>query len=1145
MLIGLLVVGANPTSSDDAQKNPVDEGARPIAGKNLASKKVSPISYRSPGSHHKLVIEGRASDLEQTLSLSGAVTKIRRLGAYSILEVSQDALDTLAPELLARASLRDDLNLIQLKRGQIDTTGPDPYVPAQLRDQPAASHSLHLVQLFGPPTPDAMAALKKTGARIITYVPNNAYLVRATPDEVRALGRLSDIVQWNGPYHPAYKLDPRLKLDSTDSLKVIIQLLASENVDESIERLRAISLEVKLPRFGKPSMLYAQARLSANNLADLARIPDVLVIEPQPEIRLMDERANQIVAGALSLESINNKIVGRPSAPGYLQFLTSVGLDQPMDFAVDVGDTGLDIGSFEANQLHPDFLDSAGNSRVAYTRDYTGDFHGGDPSVLAAHDSLGHGTIDASIIGGLGAGTGSNLADAQGYRYGLGVAPFVRIGVSKLFDDNGSFLPDGVVFDQILFESYQDGARITSNSWGADCAFSLCNQYDTLAQIYDAKVRDAQPFTPGNQEMIAVFSSGNAGPQGVVLPGTAKNIITVGASESFRMTADDGSPITDGCGVPSTGADNTFDIPAFSSGGPLFDGRAKPDLVAPGTHITGAATRDRFFANRPLEELHVCDRFFPAGQTRYTLSSGTSHAAPVVSGAAALAYQWLRDRLGHDPSPAIVKALLLNSTKYLTGNNANDSLPGPKQGWGLLNLAGMFDNTSRIFYDQSPSRTFRESGGEPFEITGVISDSSKEFRAMLVWTDAPGSATSNAPNVNHLKIEVIIGGITYSGNNFSGQYCIPGRRDDIFNNVQGVRLPPGIVGPFVIRVKPVVIAGDGVPGNLDDLDQDFALVVSNAMERPLPVLSIEEGDDISEGVSVTHADSTTDPFLLPGETASISVAVKNESSSSAGEIESATLIMPGGASGTALYGRVDPGGSLSNANPFQVRVPNDLVCGQVAQLQLRLETTIGQILLPVRVRVGRPDGAGARTLLLDDVDSRTIKWKAKKGFALSASVGNSGIESYRAVDRGDAEEENVQISTLTLKKKVSIPANAGQVRLSFFHIFDFERGYDGGVLEISTDGVNWEDLGSRIISGGYDGKIGEVSDNPLGPRLAWTSRGRTGVFSPVVINLDDFAGEKIRIRFRAGFDPFIGWREGFTGWFIDDVRITANSYVCR
>ncbi len=989
-----------------------------------------------------------------------------------------------------------------------------------------------------------MAALKKTGAKIISYVPSNAYLVRASGTEVRALARLSDVVQWNGPYHPAYRLDPRLRLDTTDSVKVTIQLLASENVDESIKRLKALCYEVKVPRFGKPQMLYAQATLAANRLADVARITDVLIVEPRPEIRPMDERANQIVAGAVSLESINNKIIGRPSSPGYLSFLASVGLDQPMDFAVNVGDTGLDLGGYESNMVQPDFLDSAGNSRIAYTRDYSGDFHGGDPTILPAHDTLGHGTIDASIIGGLGGGTGSAVADAQGYRYGLGVAPFVRIGVSKLFDDNGSFLPNGILFDQILYEAYRDGARVTSNSWGGDCAFSLCNQYDTLAQIYDRMVRDVEPFAPGNQEMVTIFSSGNAGSQAIVVPGTAKNIITVGASEGFRATTDDGSAITDGCGVGSAGADNSFDIPAFSSGGPLFDGRAKPDIVAPGTHITGAATQDRFFASKPIEELHVCDRFFPAGQTRYTLSSGTSHAAPIVAGAAALSYQWLRTKLGQDPSPALVKGLLLNSTKYVTGNNANDSLPGAKQGWGLLNLAGMFDSTNRIFYDQSPSRTFIESGGEPFEITGIISDSSKEFRAMLVWTDAPGSPASNAPSVNHLNIEVIVGGVTYSGNNFNGQYSIAGRRDDIFNNVQGVRLPAGVTGPFVIRIKPVVIAGDGVPGNFNDLDQDFALVVSNALERPLPVLAIEEGDDVSDGVSVTHADTTTDSFLLPGETADISVAVKNESASSAGAIASATLIMPGGASGTAEYGTVAPGGSLSNPTPFRLRVPSDLVCGRVAQLLLKLETTNGQILLPVRVRVGRPDGTGTRTLLDDNVDSHRIKWKAKKGFQLTASVGNSGLESYRAVDPGDPDD-NVQTSTLTLKKGVQIPESAGQVRLSFFHIFDFERGYDGGVLEISTDGQTWEDLGSRIITGGYDGKIGEVSDNPLGPRLAWTSRGRSGVFTPVVINLDDFAGKKIRIRFRAGFDPHIGWREGFTGWFVDDVRITTNNYVCR
>jgi hypothetical protein len=116
--------------------------------------------------------------------------------------------------------------------------------------------------------------------------------------------------------------------------------------------------------------------------------------------------------------------------------------------------------------------------------------------------------------------------------------------------------------------------------------------------------------------------------------------------------------------------------------------------------------------------------------------------------------------------------------------------------------------------------------------------------------------------------------------------------------------------------------------------------------------------------------------------------------------------------------------------------------------------------------------------------------------------------------------------------------------LTFFHIFDFEPGYDGGVIEVSADGGEYEDLGSRIIVGGYDGKVTETSSNPLGNRLAWTSRGRPGVFSQVVINLDDFAGKKIKLRFRAGFDAATGILDGFSGWFIDDIQITALSYSC-
>jgi hypothetical protein len=52
------------------------------------------------------------------------------------------------------------------------------------------------------------------------------------------------------------------------------------------------------------------------------------------------------------------------------------------------------------------------------------------------------------------------------------------------------------------------------------------------------------------------------------------------------------------------------------------------------------------------------------------------------------------------------------------------------------------------------------------------------------------------------------------------------------------------------------------------------------------------------------------------------------------------------------------------------------------------------------------------------------------------------------------------------------------------------------------------------------------------------------VFSQVVVDLSSFAGTQIKLRFKGGFDNASGIREGFTGWFIDDIQITAVLYTC-
>lgn len=1144
LLFAIAAVGALPTRSDNSPlKSAIAREERP--GKRGGKQRMTPYSYRSPGAKHKLVIPARDRELEQALLSSRESRKAKNYGAYSIVEVSDETLDALDQHVLERAELRDDLNLVMLRRGQIDTAGPEPQVSEDLRQRSTSPRALHLVQLFGPPTTEAMNTLKATGVQVISYVPNNAYLVWATQPQlarVRALRNRADVVQWDGPFHPAYKLDSRIKLDSVEQIPTSIEIIDTPEAAQTIEHIKSVSQKVLMKESKAAGTFHIKVLAESSRLKELARMPDVLAVGRAGEMKLMDERANQISSGHITSEVVNDVQVSHPTAPGYLDFLNSAGFNSDFDFAIDIGDTGFDVGSSDSALMHPDFTNAAGQSRIAYLNDFTNDtfgtpLHGSDPSILPTHDTNGHGTLNVSIAAGFNAGTGSAFTDSLGFNYGLGIAPFARIGISKLFPDPGDGFTN-TPFSDFIAAAYRGGARISSHSWGAPCDFG-CNFYNDDALTFDSLVRDADTGTQGNESMVIVFAAGNDGDinlPSVTIPGTAKNVITVGASENVRGNTGEG------CGGVALG-NNAQDVVVFSGYGPTDDGRAKPDIVAPGTNIQGAATQDKFYLTN--SEIGVCARFFPLGQTRYTWSLGTSHSTPAVAGGAALAYQWLRTKTGADPSAALVKAFLLNSTSYLNGTFAGGNLPSAHQGWGLMDLGRTFETTDRIIYDQAESRTFTESGGAPFEVTGSITDTSKEFRVMLAYTDAPGSSITNAPYVNQLNLEVVVGGVVYQGNVFNGQYSVTGGQQDFLNNTQGVRLPAGTQGPFVIRVRPTVIAGDGVPNVGGNLDQDFALIVTNGKEAAVPVLTVDNTNDLAANVTVLHPNGASDSFVVPGELANITVTVTNKSQTAEAVISGASLSIPQGlGNGSAFFPAIQPGQTGSNTTPFQLSIPAGLRCGQVLVLNLELSTFSGIFNLPVRVQVGRPIlPIASIPILTDDVDSGRVKWKKKKGFDVAGNVGRSGAQSFHAVDPG-REDEDDQLSRLQMKKGVSIPSSAGHVRLSFYQIFNFEPGFDGGVLEISADGGEWVDLGSRIISGGYDGKVTSSTNNPLGDRFAWTSRGKPGVFSQVVINLDDFAGKKIKLRFLAGFDAGTGILDGYTGWFIDDIQITGTSFSC-
>jgi hypothetical protein len=762
-----------------------------------------PQSYTNETSRHKLMIGADETQVYSELLSKNAILDEINYGSFKVVVVDEQAVGGRAALQSLATAVRDDQYLIALNGYILDTSSPDTtfrQLPADLRQtdmtealargtQPRGG--LYLVQFAGPIKDEWLDALKNSGAEVVSYMPSNAYVVRAASATAALLPlfKQNSFVQFVGDYEPAYRISPELRearlKDGDSFVDLTVQVIDSPNAKQTIDKLAALASEWgqshKVMNYHNVAL-----RVQASKVTEIAFYEDVFAVESRGQRRKFDEAQGQISAGNLTGNS--------PTGPGYLTWLAGKNFNstQFTSFAVNVVDDATSLTG------HPDLS----TTRVAFTNNPTGQ----------TGAQGGHGFLNAHIIGGINSGTGSANEDANGFNYGLGIAPFARVGATAIFGSGSS--------TSTAWEStaYGQSARISSNSWGFQTQTGgPVPDYDAASQEYDRIVRDAQT-TAGLQQLSVVFAAGNdgSGANTVSTPATAKNVITVGASENVRQTG------TDGCGVANTGADSANDIIGFSSRGPVNsgggDGRIKPDIVAPGTHIEAGVPQSNYNGSS------VCNQFFPAGQTLYGWSSGTSHSCPAVAGGAALVYQNFLNNGLSAPSPAMVKAFLMNSATYMTGTGAGGNLPSNNQGMGRMDLGRAFDGVARVLVDQTQTLG---ATGNTHTITGSIISSSQPFRVTLAWTDAPGP-TTGAPYVNNLDLEVTVGGTTYRGNVFSGANSASGGTADIRNNVESVYLPAGTTGSFTITVRATNIAGDGVPGNADTTDQDFALVAYNA-----------------------------------------------------------------------------------------------------------------------------------------------------------------------------------------------------------------------------------------------------------------------------------------------------------------------------
>jgi hypothetical protein len=400
-----------------------------------------------------------------------------------------------------------------------------------------------------------------------------------------------------------------------------------------------------------------------------------------------------------------------------------------------------------------------------------------------------HGTFSAGCAAGEDL---NNDALSAAPNANNGNAPRARLSHGYLYDLD--WITGGTVsFFNYLIRAHNDDAHIHTNSWD-----------DKSTSAYTQLSVDLDTFTWQNEDDLVMIGPDNNGT--IRPPDSSKNALVVNATQQ------------------NPNQNN------FASGIRQFslDGRRKPDLMAPGQNIVSA------------DDGTTCG-------TR--TSSGTSFAAPAVAGAAALVRQYymegwyptgtMQPHHGFTPSGALMKATLLNATVDMTGLGLA-GYPGTSptgEGWGrlLLENALYFQNDPRNLRIWDTRHADGLSTGETRVHHFDVATNTQPLKITLVWTEPPGTASSAAPVVNNLDLEVVSpnGAQTFRGNVFAGGVSATGGVADALNNVEMVLVNTPAPGDWTVRVIATQV-------NVGNPGQGYALAVSADLVEPPVVTGIQD-----------------------------------------------------------------------------------------------------------------------------------------------------------------------------------------------------------------------------------------------------------------------------------------------------------------
>ena len=718
----------------------------------------------------------------------------------------------------------------------------EPRLPERLRIHGYGSgvEGLFIVQLVGPAKDSWLDRIEELGARTVHFVPLNSFLVSMTEDVkagVEDLYFVGNVLVCQ----PAYKFKSGLSSET-----VAVTLPDWADIQGATAELNGLGLVKDIHSSESMGIVQILVELhSPTAIEEVAAMPMVMRIDGGlvPDVQQQQsETESEIVGGMWASQTPYSTHGSHVNLQGW----------DGSGIVVAVCDGGIGNG----HTGHPDYQD-----RFMWGYHYWRDAANPDGTMAASslQAICSHGVHMAGLIGGNGyLGTGVQYptsTNSQRYYIGTGVAPNCTLTAQRLFTE-GNYAWSSETYPR------WEGFFNDSHTLGVDicaCSFGLIDGiYSLRSSAFDHAVRDCSLTTPGDQPLSVTCSVGNGGPsKRCTEPSTAKNLMAVGGTETCYPDA------TAHSGGSAANSDNPDQLYTGSQSG-TSDNRLKPDCVAPAQ--TTLSTASQFDSSSYIDDRCYYDG---AADYRYYWNVGTSFSSPIGAGSLAVVYQYYKTRYGTEPSPAMAKAMILNSCKDISGTTHGASdIPNYLEGWGRIYLPEAVTPTAPVLRLDRPANL---QTGQTYYRNITCDSTGKPLKITLAYTDYQAASGAAKALVNDISLRVTApnsavfygNGFTngwssasaYAGNtNYGYDWDDDNNGYDDHNNVEAVFIQSPLSGTYRIEVIANNVVSDSVSAT-PATDQDFALVCWNAQGgdadiSPPAFAGIESAECPGDGTSI-------------------------------------------------------------------------------------------------------------------------------------------------------------------------------------------------------------------------------------------------------------------------------------------------------